>query len=141
MKSTIFESRIVERSPGMGISNFRRIDRRRTARVTLTVPLIVRTGLDANYKFRYKTWSRSVSGYGALIEMDPVVSVGQTILMVNEISGQSVEGRVVSVRRDPDWKTYVGIEFTSPNSKFWHMTFPLPGARPLRRPFSDTATA
>lgn len=122
----------------MSIPHFRRIERRRTARVTLTVPLIVRTGLDASYKFRYRTCSRSVNGYGALIELDPLVSVGETLFLVNEISGQSVESRVASVRRDRDSKNYVGIEFASQNPKFWHMTFPLPGARPLRRAFSES---
>ena len=125
----------------MGIFNSHSIERRRTARVTLTVPLMVRTGLDAAYKFRYKSLSRSVSSYGASIEMDPVVWVGQTLLLVNETSGQSLECRVVWVRRVPDWKTYVGIAFPSQNAKFWHMAFPAPGARPLRRAFSDTITA
>ncbi len=28
---------------------------------------------------------------------------------------------------------YVGVEFTSPETNFWHMQFPIPGAKPLRR--------
>jgi hypothetical protein len=52
-----------------------------------------------------------------------------------------VESRVVSVRRDRESKTFVGVEFISADSNFWHMSFPLPGARPLRRTADSKATA
>jgi hypothetical protein len=62
---------------------------------------------------------------------------------VNDITAQSIECRVVSVRRSRDGKTYIGVEFASAESNFWHMVFPVPGSRPLRRivPTKTSASA
>jgi hypothetical protein len=40
---------------------------------------------------------------------------------------------VASIQRKRDGKTYVGLEFLSTEINFWSMTFPIPGAKPLRR--------
>jgi hypothetical protein len=37
------------------------------------------------------------------------------------------------MRRSRDGKNYVGVEFVSEDTNFWHMSFPIPGTRPLRR--------
>jgi len=66
---------------------------------------------------------------------------GQTLLLVNENTNRSIETRVVSARRERDGKMYVGLEFVNPEVNFWHMTFPRPGARPLRRASGSKATA
>jgi c-di-GMP-binding flagellar brake protein YcgR len=117
----------------MGIAHFRRIDRRRMVRVALSVPLTVHRETETQERFPFRTKTLSVNGFGALLPLDTVVALGDRLRLVNEISGQSVEGRVSSMRRERDEKTYVGVEFTSPNAKFWNMTFPRPGERPLRR--------
>jgi len=52
---------------------------------------------------------------------------------VNENTSRSAETRVAHVRRDRDGKRMVGLEFVNPETNFWKMTFPIPGARPLRR--------
>jgi hypothetical protein len=115
----------------MAIAHFRRIDRRRSVRVVLTVPLIVQAQTD---EFNFKTRSLSVNGHGGLIELDQEVEVGETVLVVNEITGQRANGRVASVRRERDLRTkFVGIEFAPHYPTFWHMSFPRPGARPMRR--------
>jgi hypothetical protein len=61
------------------------------------------------------------------------VVVGQIIVIVNENNARKVEARVASIQRKRDGKTYVGVEFLSSEINFWNMTFPLPGAKPLRR--------
>lgn len=125
----------------MAILHFRCKERRRTLRVSITVPLTVH-GQDQNGdKFRVKAKSHSVNRHGALIQMDEPVTVGQMLILVNENSDRTVESRVVSVKRDRENKTYVGVEFVSADSNFWHMSFPLPGARPLRRTADTKASA
>jgi len=52
---------------------------------------------------------------------------------MNDHTAQSMESRVVSIHRARDGKQYIGVEFISPETNFWHMQFPIPGARPLRR--------
>jgi hypothetical protein len=53
--------------------------------------------------------------------------------LMNDNTAQSMECRVVSIHRARDGKQYIGVEFISPETNFWRMQFPIPGARPLRR--------
>lgn len=110
-------------------------------RVAITVPITVHGQDESGDKFRVKAKSESVNRHGALIQLDEPVVVGQMLILVNENSDRTVEGRVVSVKRDRENKSHVGIEFTSPDSNFWHMSFPLPGSRPLRRAIDSKASA
>jgi PilZ domain-containing protein len=125
----------------MAILHFRCKERRRTLRVAITVPITVHGQDESGDKFRVKAKSESVNRHGALIQLDEPVAVGQMLILVNENSDRTVEGRVVSVKRDRENKTHVGIEFTSADSNFWHMSFPLPGSRPLRRAIDTKASA
>ena len=126
----------------MAILHFRCKERRRTLRVSITVPITVHGQDENGDKFRVKAKSQSVNRHGALLQLDQAVVVGQMLILVNENSDRTVESRVVSVRRDRESnKTYVGVEFISADSNFWHMSFPLPGARPLRRTADTKATA
>ena len=125
----------------MAILHFRCKERRRTLRVSITVPVTVHGQDENGDKFRVKAKSQSVNRHGALLQIDEPVIVGQMLILVNENGDRAVDSRVVSVRRDRDSKTYVGLEFISADSNFWHMSFPLPGARPLRRGADSKATA
>jgi hypothetical protein len=125
----------------MSLLHFRFKERRRTVRVTLTVGLTVRWQLESGDKFSVKTNSQSVSREGGLFPMEEPVVVGQTVHVVNENSGKSIECKVTTIRKARDGKTYVGVEFVSPNANFWQMCFPVPGTRPLRRPVSSKASA
>jgi PilZ domain len=117
----------------MSLLHFRYKERRRTVRVSLSVPLSVHGKHEGGEKFAVQTSSQSVNRHGALFPFEQPVLVGQTLKVVNDITAQSIETRVVSVRRAKDGKTYVGVEFVTPETNFWHMVFPIPGSRPLRR--------
>jgi len=125
----------------MAILHFRCKERRRTLRVSITVPITVHGQDENGDKFRVKAKSHSVNRHGALLQLEQPVVVGQMLILVNENSDRTVECRVVSVKRDKESKTYIGVEFISADSNFWHMSFPLPGARPLRRTIDSKATA
>ena len=103
-------------------------------RVALTITLTVRWEASSGGVFSVKTHSQSVSQGGGLCVLEEPVLVGQALQMINENSGEAIDAKVVTVRKARDGKTYVGFEFAEPNSKFWRMHFPAPGARPLRRP-------
>jgi len=117
----------------MSLLHFRCKERRRTLRVNLTVPLAVHGESEETGKFCVHTHSLSISQHGGLMECNEVLLVGQTLQVVNENSSRKAEARVVSVQRRRDGKTYVGIEFTSAEINFWHMTFPIPGQKPMRK--------
>jgi hypothetical protein len=117
----------------MGVLHFRYRERRRTLRVSMALPIIVHGQNDEGEKFCVRAITRSVNKQGALLAMDEMVVPGQSLLIVNENTNRSAETRVAHVKRDRDGKLYVGLEFVNPDNNFWMMTFPLPGARPLRR--------
>jgi len=117
----------------MSLLHFRCKERRRTLRVALTVPLTIHGKTDNGDKFSAQTHSQSVNRHGALIQLEEIVLVGQTLILMNDNTAQSMECRVVSIHRARDSKQYIGVEFISPETNFWRMQFPIPGARPLRR--------
>jgi hypothetical protein len=125
----------------MSILHFRCKERRRTLRVSITVGVTVQGQDDNGEKFSVQTHAHSINRHGALLRMEQPVTMGQMLLLTNDSSSRRVEARVVSIRRDREKKTFVGIELVSPDSNFWHMTFPLPGARPLRRVVDTKASA
>jgi hypothetical protein len=117
----------------MSLINFRYKERRRTVRVSLTVPLTVHGKSGEGEKFAISTHSQSVNRHGALFYLEHLVNMGQQLLLVNDHTARSVECRVINMRRSRDGKNYVGVEFVSEDTNFWHMSFPIPGTRPLRR--------
>jgi hypothetical protein len=125
----------------MAILHFRCKERRRTVRVMLTVPLKVHGQSVDGEKFSVETNSHTVSLHGASIELGPKVVLGDMLRLENERTREKIDGKVVTIRHSRDGKTYVGIEFTDQNVNFWHMSFPVPGAKPLRRMASDKIAA
>jgi len=117
----------------MSLLHFRCKERRRTLRVALTVPLTVHGKTDAGEKFSAQTHAQSVNRHGALFQLEEIVLVGQTLILMNDHTAQSMESRVISIHRARDGKQYIGVEFISPEINFWHMQFPIPGSKPLRR--------
>ncbi len=125
----------------MSLLHFRVKERRRTLRVALTVPLTVHGKTDTGQRFCAQTTSQSVNRHGALFHLEEVVLEGQSVILVNDHTAQSMECRIVSIHRARDGKQYVGVEFLSPETNFWHMQFPIPGAKPLRRVLPTKASA
>ena len=125
----------------MSTLHFRRVERRRTARVTVFVDLVVQGISEQNQKFKVRTRSLSVSGHGGATVLDVPVSVGQTMFLVNDNSGEKAECKVVSVRPAGDGKFIVAFEFLAAPANFWKMSFPPAGAKFLRRSLPPEATA
>jgi PilZ domain len=125
----------------MAILHFRCKERRRTVRVMLTVPLKVH-GRNVNGEtFSVETHSHTVSLHGASIELDLGVVLGETLHLENERTNEKIEGKIVTIRHSRDGKCYVGVEFLNHEVNFWHMSFPIPGAKPLRRVMPDKVAA
>ena len=117
----------------MGLVHFRRIERRRTARVALCVDLIVHGETESNGAFKAEARTLSVSKHGGMMVLDPEVTVGQKLLLINTNAGLKAQCMVVSAKLMRDGKRNVAFEFTSADVNFWKMCFPAPGAKPIRR--------
>ena len=125
----------------MAILHFRCKERRRTVRVMLAVPLRVSGKTEIGERFSVRAMSHSVSLHGASVELEQGVVLGEVLQLENEITREKVEGKVVSIRRGRDGKRFVAIEFTESDPNFWHMAFPIPGARPMRRSISSKVSS
>ncbi len=122
----------------MQVANYRRVERRRSARVTLAVPLRVDGQALSGEQFIIRTQSHTVSQFGCLLCLDEEVVPDQTLVLMNEHTRQTVQCKVVTTRRHRDGKRYLGVEFTSANSNnFWRMSFSKPGARSLKRQYGS----
>jgi c-di-GMP-binding flagellar brake protein YcgR len=117
----------------MGLVHFRRIERRRTARVALCVDLIVHGETESNEAFKAEARTLSVSKHGGMMVLEPEVALGQKLMLVNMNSAQKAECKVVSAKLMRDGKRNVAFEFTSAEANFWKMWFPAAGVKPARR--------
>jgi c-di-GMP-binding flagellar brake protein YcgR len=121
----------------MQIANYRRIERRRSARVTLAVPLRVDGQALNGEEFIIRTHSHTVSQFGCMIPLDAEVAPDQTVVLLNEYTRQSVQCKVVTTRRTREGKRFLGLEFVTPSANFWRMSFCKPGARSLKRQYGN----
>jgi c-di-GMP-binding flagellar brake protein YcgR len=117
----------------MGILHFRRIERRRTARVALCVDLIVQGETESHGTFKVGARTLSVSGHGGMMVLESEVTLGQKLTLTNTSAGLKAECKVVSTKTMRDGKRNVAFEFTSEELNFWKMWFPVAGAKPARR--------
>ena len=117
----------------MGTQHFRSIERRRTARVALCVDLIVHGETESSGKFKAEARTLSVSRHGGMMALEPEVSIGQKLMLINANSGQKAECKVVSAKPVRDGKRNVAFEFASAEINFWKMYFPVAGTKPIRR--------
>jgi hypothetical protein len=111
------------------------MERRRSARVTLSVPLRVDGQDTSGEEFTVRTKSCTVSQYGCLLQLDAEIAQDQTVVLMNEHTRQSIMCTVVSNRRMRDGKRYVGVGFLGSKSNFWSMFFSKPGAKSLKRQY------
>jgi c-di-GMP-binding flagellar brake protein YcgR len=119
----------------MPISGYRRSggERRRTARVIMSVPLRIDGETVSGEKFTVNTTTHTISQHGCLFLLEQDVVLDQAVVLMHEYTRQSIQCRVVSTRRHRDGKKYVGVEFIPANPNFWRMSFSKPGARSLKR--------
>lgn len=99
----------------------------------MCVDLIVRGETQSYGTFKVEARTLSVSGHGGMMVLEPEVTIGQRLMLINTIAGLKAECRVVSAKLIGDGKRNVGFEFTSNELNFWKMWFPAAGAKPVRR--------
>lgn len=103
-------------------------ERRRTVRITLQIPLKVRCQMPEGEAIDLKAFTQFVSAHGALIVMDAPLLPGQMVKIFNEMTSESVECFVTSVREKQE-RRFVGVGFATPKHDFWHVVFPKAGTR------------
>jgi hypothetical protein len=98
---------------------------RRSQRVLLSIPVIVRTkDGQAHAAFNEETQTLVVNAHGALIALAGRVEQKQTLHLVNRTTKQELECRVTYVGPITAGKAQIGVEFTTPSPDFWRIAFP-----------------
>jgi hypothetical protein len=101
-------------------------DHRRTQRVLMDVPVLVYGNAKDEGPFQEQTRTLQVSAHGGLITMTNRVKRGQKLLLTNAATKESQECYVIWVGKRRGNRYEVGIGFTHPAPRFWHISFPPP---------------
>jgi hypothetical protein len=97
---------------------------RRSQRLLLDVPLVVRGESAENQPFREETYTLVVSAHGALVVLAAKVAVGQKLLVMNPRTWEEREGKVAFFGSTHAGLTKVAIEFSQPSPEFWPVGSP-----------------
>lgn len=111
-------------------------EKRRSSRIFRRVSVQVR-GLDPEgHKFREACQTIVVNAQGGLIYLNETVELGGQLQVINPVTDEEQECRVVYLGDVSDRGQRVGLEFLSPAPHFWGMEFSEPDA-PTRKPSSS----
>ncbi len=109
------------------------VNRRRSERVMLQIPVKVVTETPERVPVQETTHTLVVNAHGGLLKLRLELLQGQPFSLVNPQTGQKESCRVVRIDQpSPDYFA-VAFEFDRPAPKFWPVTFPpkdwgVPGA-------------
>jgi len=113
------------------VQNNSRLGRRRSQRLTLSMPVVVSEPDSSPHYPLERTHTLSVRRHGGLIALHSAVNWGQSLLLTNPFSRVSQECRVVYLGPEHQEKRQVGVEFLGPVTNFWNISFPSPVLRAL----------
>jgi hypothetical protein len=106
------------------------VDSRRSQRVLLRIPILVRAQFEGDMPLTEDTHTIEVNAHGALLSLAMRVRPGQRLNLKNWVTAIEQECRVVHVREKSVGKNDVGVAFPHPNPKFWNVAFPPPDWAP-----------
>jgi len=97
---------------------------RRSQRVVLSIPITVSAETAALGMLEEDTHTLVINANGALIAMEAELLPGQQLQIKNRLTSEQQLCHVIHVGPKVEGKIQMGIEFTQPAPRFWHMTFP-----------------
>lgn len=98
-------------------------DRRRTHRIQITMPVIVR-GSSGGRAFEEETHTVSVNANGCMVRLGAHVTRTQHISIVNPKTAEELPCKVTYIGQRDGTKTEVGLEFSEASPLFWRIAFP-----------------
>ena len=100
------------------------IAERRSQRIPLDAPLVIKGRGESGKDFREETFTLSASAHGVLLALKNNVSLGQKVRLLNQRNWDELECKVVYVGLPNAGLTRVGIEFEHPAPDFWSLAVP-----------------
>lgn len=99
-------------------------NRRRSQRVLLDIPVIVRGESVESSPFEEKTSTLAVNAHGVLVVLATSVALGGKLVLLNPETREEREGHIVYLGRPYARIAQVGIDFARPAPEFWPITTP-----------------
>jgi hypothetical protein len=111
------------RHPPPGVPGENYAERRRTQRVRIAMPVLVR-GKKGNQTFEEETVTTSINAHGCMVRLAAQVARSQQISIINPKTAEELPCTVIFLGPKDAGKTEVGIEFAEPSPVFWRIAFP-----------------
>lgn len=99
---------------------------RRSKRVILDVPLVIRGEAEDKRLFREETFTVTVSAHGGLLVLvlENKVALGQKVVLMNPKTWDEREATIAFLGPPHDGLVTVGIQFVRPAPDFWAISSP-----------------
>jgi hypothetical protein len=109
---------------------------RRSSRVFTRIPVRASGKNTDGKKFRENTQTIVINAHGGLLYLQEPLEMGSDVVLINPVTEEEQECRVVYVGDTSDKGTRIGVEFLSPSPHFWGVEFAPQDwpARPSTRP-------
>lgn len=96
---------------------------RRSSRVFTRISVQAKGHAVDGRKFRENSQTIVINAHGGLLYLQESLEVGADLVLVNPITDEEEQCRVVYVGDTSDKGTRVGVEFLTPNPQFWGVAF------------------
>ena len=96
---------------------------RRSSRIFTRIPVRASGKNTQGKKFRENSQTIVINAHGALLYLNEDIGMGNQLVLINPVTEEEQECRVVYLGELSDKGTRVGIEFLSPSPHFWGVDF------------------
>jgi hypothetical protein len=96
---------------------------RRSSRVFTRIPVRASGKSIQGRKFRENSQTIVINAHGGLLYLQEELAMGADLVLINPVTEEEQECRVVYVGDTSEKGTRVGVEFLSPSPHFWGVDF------------------
>lgn len=96
---------------------------RRSSRIFTRIPVHTSGRSADGRKFKEKSQTIVVNAHGALLYLQQELGMGADIVLINPVTEEEQECRVVFLGESSDKGQRIGVEFNAPAPHFWGMDF------------------
>ena len=96
---------------------------RRSSRVFTRIPVRATGKSVRGRKFRENSQTIVINAHGGLLYLQEEIAMGADLVLINPVTEEEQECRVVYLGDTSEKGTRVGIEFLSPSPHFWGVDF------------------
>ena len=96
---------------------------RRSSRVFTRIPVRASGKNSDGRKFHENTQTIVINAHGGLLYLQAPIALGSQLVLINPVTEEEQECRVVYLGDTSEKGTRVGVEFLSPSPHFWGVDF------------------